>query len=214
MESRMARKNYGKIKSRDTFYIITNGEKTEKNYFELLKKYKSIYEVKVVFHNSDPFGLVTFACNKAEDANQVWCVFDIDSSYEEGRLIAAIKHAEKNGIKYAFSNRAFEVWLISHYKKCENYMDCQAHQKELDKYLMLKAKQKYIKGDEKQLATYFVPCYKNAVQNAKIVHQKWVRDHLTECGSKSKYRIWDWNSCTTVYKLVEALKLQIVDDSD
>lgn len=214
MESRMARKNYGKIKSRDTFYIITNGEKTEWNYFNLLKKYKSIYKVKVVFHNSDPFGLVTFACNKAEDANQIWCVFDIDSSYEEGRLIAAIKHAEKNGIKYAFSNRAFEVWLISHYKKCENYMDCQAHQKELDKYLMLKAKQKYIKGDEKQLATYFVPCYKNAVQNAKIVHQKWVRDHLTECGSKSKYRIWDWNSCTTVYKLVEALKLQIVDDSD
>lgn len=210
----MARKNYGKIKSRDTFYIITNGEKTEWNYFNLLKKYKSIYKVKVVFHNSDPFGLVTFACNKAEDANQIWCVFDIDSSYEEGRLIAAIKHAEKNGIKYAFSNRAFEVWLISHYKKCENYMDCQAHQKELDKYLMLKAKQKYIKGDEKQLATYFVPCYKNAVQNAKIVHQKWVRDHLTECGSKSKYRIWDWNSCTTVYKLVEALKLQIVDDSD
>ena len=214
MESRMARKNYGKIKSRDTFYIITNGEKTEWNYFNLLKKYKSIYKVKVVFHNSDPFGLVTFACNKAEDANQIWCVFDIDSSYEEGRLIAAIKHAEKNGIKYAFSNRAFEVWLISHYKKCENYMDCQAHQKELDKYLMLKAKQKYIKGDEKQLATYFVPCYKNAVQNAKIVHQKWVRDHLTECGSKSKYRIWDWNSWTTVYKLVEALKLQIVDDSD
>ena len=210
----MARKNYGKIKSRDTFYIITKKKKTEWNYFNLLKKYKSIYKVKVVFHNSDPFGLVTFACNKAEDANQIWCVFDIDSSYEEGRLIAAIKHAEKNGIKYAFSNRAFEVWLISHYKKCENYMDCQAHQKELDKYLMLKAKQKYIKGDEKQLATYFVPCYKNAVQNAKIVHQKWVRDHLTECGSKSKYRIWDWNSCTTVYKLVEALKLQIVDDSD
>lgn len=214
MESRMARKNYGKIKSRDTFYIITNGEKTEWNYFNLLKKYKSIYKVKVVFHNSDPFGLVTFACNKAEDANQIWCVFDIDSSYEEGRLIDAILYAEKNGIKYAFSNRAFEVWLISHFKKCENHMDCQAHQKELDKYLMLKAKQKYIKGDEKQLATYFVPCYINAVQNAKIVHQKWVRDHLTECGSKSKYRIWDWNSCTTVYKLVEALKLQIVDDLD
>ena len=210
----MARKNYGKIKSRDSFYIITNGEKTEWNYFNLLKKYKSIYKVKVVFHNSDPFGLVTFACNKAEDANQIWCVFDIDSSYEEGRLIDAILYAEKNGIKYAFSNRAFEVWLISHFKKCENHMDCQAHQKELDKYLMLKAKQKYIKGDEKQLATYFVPCYINAVQNAKIVHQKWVRDHLTECGSKSKYRIWDWNSCTTVYKLVEALKLQIVDDSD
>lgn len=34
----MARKNYGKIKSRDTFYIITNGEKTEWNYFNLLKK--------------------------------------------------------------------------------------------------------------------------------------------------------------------------------
>lgn len=208
----MSRKNCGKIKSRDTFYIFTNGEKTEKNYFELLKKYKSIYEVKVIFHNSDPLGLVTFACNKAENANQIWCVFDIDSSYEEGRLISAIKQAEKNEIKYAFSNRAFEVWLISHFKKCENNMDCQAHQKELDKYLAPKTKKSYCKGDINQLEEYFIPYYMDAVQNAKIVHQNRVKDHLKKYSETSRYRIWEWNSCTTVYKLVEALKLKKQDN--
>lgn len=29
-----------KIKTRDTFYILTNGKETEKNYFELIKSKK------------------------------------------------------------------------------------------------------------------------------------------------------------------------------
>ena len=33
-------------KTRETFVIITNGKKSEHNYFNLLKSYKSIYEVK------------------------------------------------------------------------------------------------------------------------------------------------------------------------
>ena len=39
---------------RDKFYIITNGEATEDNYFHLLKAYKSIYDVKIEFQNHAP----------------------------------------------------------------------------------------------------------------------------------------------------------------
>ena len=55
---------------RSKFYIITNGEKTERNYFELIKSKKSVYEVKVLFENADPLGLVNEALKYIKDANR------------------------------------------------------------------------------------------------------------------------------------------------
>lgn len=83
----MARKMTGKIPTRDEFHIITNGEQTEYNYFTLLKGKQSPYDVKVEFQNADPLGLVEYANRYTSSSNQVWCVFDIDYTYEEGRLI-------------------------------------------------------------------------------------------------------------------------------
>lgn len=62
-----------KINTRDKFYIITNGEQTEKNYFDLLKSKKSIYDMKVLFINDSPLNLVKHASIYVNDANQVWC---------------------------------------------------------------------------------------------------------------------------------------------
>ena len=205
----MARKT-GKINARDTFYIITNGERSEKNYFDLLKSYKSIYDVKVEYENRDPLGLVEFAVRYRKDANQVWCVFDIDASHKEERLIPAIKLAEEHNIKYAFSNLAFEVWLISHFQVCDKCMNCSQHKALLDLIIKneLKLNQEYDKADKDLLEKYFVPKYSIAVENTKKVHQKFMKDHKENFGGNSRPRIWEWNSCTTVYKLVEALKLQ------
>lgn len=205
----MARKT-GKISARNTFYILTNGAQTEYNYFNLLKSYKSIYDVKVEYVNRDPLGLVEFAANYRNGANQVWCVFDIDASHEENRLIPAIKLAEERGIKYAFSNLAFEVWLISHFQTCDKNMNCSQHKVALNSIIKnkLKLNQEYDKADKSLLEKYFVPNYPAAVENAKKVHQRYMKEHRKKYGEKSKPRIWEWNSCTTVYKLVEAMKLQ------
>ena len=118
-----------KINTRDKFYIITNGEQTEKNYFDLLKSKKSIYDMKVLFFNDSPLNLVKHASEYVDDANQVWCVFDIDNSFEEGNLIETLNSAKKDEINIAFSNLAFEVWLISHFKKCEKAMSTKDHKK-------------------------------------------------------------------------------------
>ena len=107
------------IRQRSKFYIITNGKETEYNYFNALKSKKSTYDVCVIFANKDPIGLVQYAQDYLTESNQVWVVFDIDSTYEEKRLVPAIKLAQTTGVKYAFSNLAFEVWLISHFRKCE-----------------------------------------------------------------------------------------------
>lgn len=208
----MARR--AKIKSqeeRDKFYIITNGKRTEYNYFTLLKaKKSSIYKVKVEFTNSDPYGLVEYARQYVPESNQVWVVFDVDNSYKEGRLEAAMRLAEKSKVKYAFSNLAFEVWLIDHFQKCNQYLDTDGHKRILDKYLSeQKVGLKYDKADETVLEKYFVPNYEIAVDNAKAVFQTMMKEHIEQCGENSRPPIWNWNSCTTVYKLVEALKLSL-----
>ena len=96
------------INQRSKFYIITNGKETECNYFNALKSKKSTYDVSVIFANKDPIGLVQYAQDYLTESNQVWVVFDIDSTYEEKRLVPAIKLAQTTGVKYAFSNLAFE----------------------------------------------------------------------------------------------------------
>ncbi len=196
-----------KINVLNKFYIITNGKSSEQNYFNLLKSKKSIYDVKVIFQNNDPVGLVEYAVN-LKDANQIWLVFDIDYTYKENRLIKAITKAKKYGIKYAFSNLAFEVWLISHFQKCYQELDINGHKKILDNYLN---KQKigltYSKANIDILKKYFIPNYHNAVINAKIVHQEWIKKNNKKYGNNANQKIWEWNSCTTIYKLIEAMKL-------
>lgn len=90
----MARKT-NTIPIRNKFYIITNGRETEKNYFELLKSKKSIYDVSIEFQNADPLGLVNYAIDHINGANQVWIVFDVDNTHKDNRLIPAINKAEK-----------------------------------------------------------------------------------------------------------------------
>lgn len=198
----------GLINQRETFYIITNGKETEKNYFEALKSKRSIYDVKVKFENLDPLGLVEYAKRYLKDSNQVWVVFDVDYTYKDGRLEPALEEANLSGVRYAFSNLAFEVWLISHFEICERELDLKQHKKILNKYLSSKKKGlSYEKNDVEILKRYFLPYYRNAINNAKIVYQRKKANHeLKYPGAKP--RIWEWNSCTNVYKLIEALKLQ------
>lgn len=196
------------INQRNDFYIITNGKETEKNYFEALKPKKSTYNVKVKFENADPLRLVEYAEEYLNESNQVWIVFDVDNTYKERRLEPALDRAKKIGIKCAFSNLAFEVWLISHFQKCEQELNSDGHKQILDKYLSGKKKGLlYEKNDINSLKKYFIPHYKCAINNAKIVYQKRKAAHEMIHGQNSKPKIWEWNSCTTVYKLVEALKL-------
>ena len=201
----MARKT-DKLVVRNKFYIITNGEQTEYNYFKLLKAKHSVYDIKIIFENADPLGLVQYAKKFLVEANQVWCVFDIDETYKDKRLVPALKQAEGNGIKVAYSNVAFEVWLISHFEKCKSTLQLKDYAHELDRLLKESGRSEiYSKNDEKLLKTCFIPNYKKAM--AKIIYQSYVKEHNTRCPNQ-RQPIWNWISSTTVYKLVEALKLR------
>lgn len=196
------------MNQRNEFVIITNGKETERNYFTALKSKKSPYDVTVLFENADPLGLVEYAKNYLDNSNQIWLVFDVDCTHQDGRLVPALSQADKIGVKCAFSNLAFEVWLISHFKLCEQELNIDGHKRILDKYLSEKKKGLvYEKNDIEILKKYFIPYYKTAINNSKIVYQRRTIAHEEKYGQNSKPKIWEWNSCTTVYKLVEALKL-------
>ena len=199
----MARRS-DRFTARNVFYIITNGEQTEYNYFKLLKAKRSVYDVKIIFENADPLGLVQYA-----EANQVWCVFDIDYTYKDKRLIPALKQAEESGIKIAYSNVAFEVWLISHFEKCKTTLQLGYYIGELDKLLKKSGSNRtYSKTDEKLLKECFIPNYKKAMENSKIIYQNYVKEYNKKYPNQQRQPIWNWVSSTTVYKLVESLKLK------
>ena len=197
-----------KLQIRNRFYILTNGKETEKNYFELIKCKKSIYNVKIEYHNDSPYKLVKYGTTLC-DANQVWCVFDIDNTMDEKSLIPALELASESNIQIAFSNMAFEVWLLSHFDKIERNMDNKQLIREMNNLLKKKLSLdlEYDKADKDLLKKYFIPSYKTATENAKIVHQKYIAAHEKKHHGNKDYRIWEWNSCTNVYKLIEALQL-------
>lgn len=205
----MARRKSDQRKVCNDFYIITNGVQTEKNYFDLLKAKHSVYSVHVKFENADPLGLVEYAKDFLNNANQIWCVFDIDYTHDDGRLVPALNLAEQYGIKIAYSNKAFEVWLISHFKTFKTKMPISNYSGVLTACLNdIGYSDAYDKSDKSLLQKYFIPNYKTAVDNAKIVYQHYVKQHNEEYGPNSKMPIWKWDASTSVFKLVEALKLR------
>lgn len=194
------------VSIRDKLLILTNGKETEVNYFTLLKRKKSFYEIDIKFENAAPNDLVKSAKKYLNDYYQVWCVFDIDNDHNKSQLIEAFKEAEDNGIQIAYSNLSFEVYLIHHFKQMIKHCSQKELENALDDYLKKKgSKVSYDKTDQRILEKYFIPYYKNALENSASVYQIW----LSNMESKDDIKpIREWNSSSTVFLLVEALMLE------
>ncbi len=137
MKERKLKKNFNSYSTNEQnhipqsklFLIICEGKNTETSYF---KKFKSD-NLKVV-----PIGVGRQSLELVEEAiikrkeearklelkgetfDEVWCVFDVDPNPKNTTQIkdfnAALGLAKKNGFKVAYSNQAFEYWLILHFE--------------------------------------------------------------------------------------------------
>lgn len=199
---------------RDEFLILTNGKQTEKNYFEAIRaNYKSIFKISVKFMNDDPVALVNHAIAEKTPRNRVWCVFDKDE-FLSASIDQAMKTAKENEIGVAFSNMAFEVWLIDHFKKCCLEKNAEKLVTDLDR--ILKANEYpagYSKEDKQMITEVLMPRLGDAVQNADIVMQTWIRQYK-ESHNNENYPFCDWNSFTNVHKLIDALKLETKNENN
>jgi hypothetical protein len=99
--------------------IVCEGANTEPSYFEQFKLVTA--KIKSVGEGYNTISLVerAISLNNQGSFDQVWCVFDADPKPENIRQAPnfndAIRLAEKNGFSVAYSNQAFEYWIILHF---------------------------------------------------------------------------------------------------
>ena len=103
-----------KLVEKPTILIVCEGENTEPSYFKQFRL--SSATVKSVGEGYNTTSLVNRAIQIASQGayEQVWCVFDKDD-FSEADFNNAIVIAEANNFGVAYSNQAFEYWIILHF---------------------------------------------------------------------------------------------------
>ncbi len=107
-----------KITQKPTILIVCEGENTEPSYFRQFKL--ATATIRPIGEGYNTISLVkrAIALSKENTYDQVWCVFDADpkpsNPSQAKNFNDAIKLAAKNNFGIAYSNQAFEYWLILH----------------------------------------------------------------------------------------------------
>lgn len=93
--------------------IVCEGEVTEPSYFKHFRL--STLKIKAIGEGYNTVSLVNRAVQLSQNGNydQVWCVFDKDD-FSSNNFNNAIAMAEQCGFGVAYSNQAFEYWIILH----------------------------------------------------------------------------------------------------
>lgn len=110
---------------RTTFRIYAEGESTEPEYLDALKRLPEFEEaiavdIAIEEVGATPMHLVESACaakrRSDSDVDFYWCVFDVEHPRPHPYLDRARTMARDNGVHLAISNPCFEIWLILHHR--------------------------------------------------------------------------------------------------
>lgn len=108
------------LDERPRILIVCQGQETEKSYFEQFEYVSAI--IKTIPVAQDPVSLVEAAIQLRDQAKaaktpyaQVWCVFDKDDSPAD-QFNSSISRARSQKLRVAYSNQAFEFWLLLHFE--------------------------------------------------------------------------------------------------
>ena len=106
----------GLKEQRTVVRVLAEGKVTERQYLNAIGG----HDVQLEFGDTDgftPMALVkkarpeTRANRRADDFDEIWCVFDCDEHPDINR---AIHEARQSDIRTAMSNPCFELWLVLH----------------------------------------------------------------------------------------------------
>lgn len=176
--------------------IVCEGEKTEPNYFKKFPANPEVYDrIEVCGTGYNTVSLINeairiknSALQRKEHYIEIWCVFDKDDFSVES-FENAIKLAEKNQIKCAYSIDAFEIWYMLHF----NYYDSALSRGQYIEKLSELLKTPYVKNSE-AMFSLLKNRQSRAIQNAQKLYYKQCVLPLRE-----------QNPVTTVFHLVERL---------
>lgn len=198
----------------NSFLIVSEGTKTEPNYFSGLAKYinskygDSISSKPTIEPRGEGRCTVSLVEKTAEIVSRskiryehIWVVFDKDDfdDFDE-----AIELARKHNFKVAWSNQSFEYWIYLHF----NYSDSALHRDDWVEKLstIFKAYKIDPHGYQKNYPDIFeivttFGSLKSAVGNAKRVSKNYSEvDQPSNC-----------DPCTTVHNLILALEPYLDD---
>lgn len=187
------------------YLIVTDAEKTEKNYFEGIKNIipdnlKNDLQIKI-YSNKALSKIIDFAAeerNKDERFRDIWLVFDRDEVKNFDKLI---EEAKENKMNVGWSNPRFEIWLMSYFQLPKNIEDSQKCCESFEKIFKENTGKKYKKSEEKIYNILYEKGDENrAIERAREKYHQVRKDY-----SQPSKMI----GCTTVYKLVEELKKKI-----
>lgn len=135
--ARTLRRKVATRKPRKTLVVFCEGERTEPEYLNALKRKPSVRDVAAVDLRIQtgqgglvPRTLVAMAIEARERAmdedaeiDEFWCVFDVEWPRNHPGLDDAVKQGRSNGINLAVSNPCFELWLILHFQDQAAWLD-------------------------------------------------------------------------------------------
>ncbi|MCK9301063.1 MAG: RloB family protein [Bacteroidales bacterium] len=184
--------------------MVCEGKNTEPSYFSNFRL--SSVKVIAIGEGKNTVSLVVRACELAGENTyeQTWCVFDKDDFSNEN-FNKAIEIANSNGISVAYSNQAFEYWILLH---LNDHQGGKMHRSLYEKKINSKLKSFglcYNKDRHKQITEQlfeFLIGYN---------HNNQRRVDLAITRAKRNYNQFDHTnpaqeeSSTTVFKLVEEL---------
>lgn len=177
-----------------TILIVCEGENTEPEYFNAFRLTSAT--VKAIGKGLGTMSLVREAISvreqekqKGKSFNLCWVVFDKDE-YQD--FDEAIEFAKKNGFEVAYSNQAFELWFLLHFKKYSGKLHRREYPKLLEKHLGLPYSKQ--EGFATMLFQRLLPYQSAAIINAEtiIAETQGIKPSLAE-------------SSTTVHNLVKQL---------
>ena len=116
----LKRKIFGKGKPKDSILIVCEGKKTEPNYLQGFRVSSASIKIEGLGLNTNSLVEETIAIKKraakyGKKYDQIWCVFDRDANPHHN-IQRAFALAKRENVKIAFSNEAFELWYLLHFR--------------------------------------------------------------------------------------------------
>ncbi len=188
-----------------TFLIVCEGRNTEPSYFNQFRLSSVTIEINGIGFNT--LSLVEKAKEYASEKNydRVWVVFDKDEATDDS-FNRAVQLAEKEDFGVAYSNQAFEYWLILH---LIDHQGGRLHRKEYGAKINSKLKTHGFVYDYKKSKIISEELFE--FFKSKEDGKQKTRIELAIDRAKRNYEAFDHaspakeESSTTVFKLVEEL---------
>ncbi len=202
-------RNSPNLKEKPTILIVCEGENTEPSYFKRFRLLTA--DIKTIGLGFNTISLVGRAekLSNEREYEQVWCVFDKDSN-DKVIFNRAVQLAKAKGFNVAYSNQAFEYWIILHFEDHQGGpMNRGDYGKKINKYIKDKGLEfdykasKIISEDLFEFLESVDPkTRKNRIQ---LAIQRAKRNHKVVKDLQPA----DQESVTLVYQLVEILNMYI-----